>query len=852
MGSPTGHTGEKAESGGAPEALVHVVGVRHHSPACAGLVRAELARLRPRWVLIEGPSDMNARLDELFLPHVLPIAVFTWLREGRGRAHLTWSPLCEHSPEWVALTLGAAQGARVRFMDLPAWHPAFRDVENRYSDRRGDAQRERAEAYQDELCRAFRVDDTDVLWDHLFELPIAPHPELGEPSSQLARRLDTHFEALRGDAPAGPRDEPREAFMLRCVAFAAAEASAHGGTATEGGVLVVCGGFHRPALVRGLAAALAAVEARYPEPPEPEPEEPGAELGFGSYLVPYGNKRLDSLVGYASGMSSPGFYELVWREGAERAAERALVRIAARLRRKRQRVSTADLVACHAMAEGLSRVRGHGAIARVDLLDAIAATLVKDALDVPAPWARRGVLQRGTDALLVEVVAELAGEAVGVLAPGTPRPPLLHDVEATLAAHDLTPSDAPRALELDLVTPGALQKSHVLHRLRLLEVPGFVRTAGPRWATDAELRERWTLRRELDAEAHLIERAALGGTLDEAARAALEERLTSAEGALPALADALGDAIAAGLLELARSVRDRVLERVEHEPSLAALGEALTRVFDVERHGELLAAAGHPTLSLVVDAAFERGLWLFEGLGAGGDEPEVRAVVALRDVARARGTPALAARAVDLPDTDHTDHTDHTGQTDHLGHMESAGPSHAERLAAVCARRVGDLEASPPMRGAGLGALVSLHALAGAHVMTPHDALSALKRTPPSEVGDLLSGLFSLAREAMLAEPELVETLDGLLTSMQADELLAALPALRFSFAKFPPLERARIAERVAALYGLSSGRELTRLPVTVDELTAGLALDAEVSALATRFGLTDGLDAPALDEAKP
>lgn len=790
----------------AAERLVHVVGVRHHSPACARLVRHELERLRPRWVLIEGPSDMNGRLDELYLPHVLPIAVFTWLREGRGRARLTWSPLCEHSPEWVALTDGAARGARVAFMDLPAWHPAFSDVENRYSDRRGDAQRERAEAYQAELCRVFRVDDGDVLWDHLFELPIEARPGR-DASSELSQRLETHFEALRGDAPAGPRDEPREAFMLRCLAFAAADAAAHGGTPTSGGVLAVCGGFHRPALVRGLAAALAEVEPTFPEPPTPEPEEPGAELRFGSYLVPYGNKRLDSLVGYASGMSSPGFYELVWREGPLRAAERALVKIAKRLRSKRQRVSTADLVACRAMAEGLSRVRGRAAIARVDLLDAIAATLVKDALDVPAPWARRGVLMRGTDPMLVEVVAELAGEAVGKLAPGTPRPPLSADVEATLEAHDLTPGDAPRKLELDLASPGALPKSHVLHRLRLLSVPGFTRTSGPRWATDASLRETWTLRRELDAEPRLIECAAWGGTLDEAARGLLEERFTTAAGSLEALAEALGEAVLAGLLDLAASVRDRVREGVERETSLAALGAALGRLFDVERHGELLGAAGHPTLSLVVDAAFERGLWLLEGLGAGGDEPEVHAVAALRDVARQRG--------------------------------ERSTPTHAERFAAVCARRVGDLDASPPVRGASLGALVSLSRFG----MSARDALDALAKTPPSQVGDLLSGLFSLAREPMLAEPELVQTVDGVLTGMQSDELLAALPSLRFAFGKFPPRERARIAERVAALHGLASGHELTRLPVGIADLTAGLALDAEITSVAKRFGLVDAVD---------
>ena len=42
-----------------------VLGVRHHSPACARLVRETIDRLRPAYVLIEGPADMNPHLDEL-------------------------------------------------------------------------------------------------------------------------------------------------------------------------------------------------------------------------------------------------------------------------------------------------------------------------------------------------------------------------------------------------------------------------------------------------------------------------------------------------------------------------------------------------------------------------------------------------------------------------------------------------------------------------------------------------------------------------------------------------------------------------------------------------------------------
>ncbi|NUP51212.1 MAG: hypothetical protein HOW97_28450, partial [Catenulispora sp.] len=129
-------------------ATLTIVGVRHHSPACAGLVREAIERLRPAHVLIEGPADVNPRLGEFLLGHELPVAVFTSARSGQ-RSRASWSPFCDYSPEWIALTEGTRAGAQVRFIDLPAWHPAFAAMANRYAD----AERRYTQAV-DGLCRS--------------------------------------------------------------------------------------------------------------------------------------------------------------------------------------------------------------------------------------------------------------------------------------------------------------------------------------------------------------------------------------------------------------------------------------------------------------------------------------------------------------------------------------------------------------------------------------------------------------------------------------------------------------------------------------------------------------------------
>src|SRR5262245_60554144 len=89
------------------------VPVRHHSPACARAVRAIALELRPAMVLIEGPADFNERLDELYLPHTLPVAIYSYVRMGDDTRRGAFYPFCEHSPEWEALQIARELGAVV-------------------------------------------------------------------------------------------------------------------------------------------------------------------------------------------------------------------------------------------------------------------------------------------------------------------------------------------------------------------------------------------------------------------------------------------------------------------------------------------------------------------------------------------------------------------------------------------------------------------------------------------------------------------------------------------------------------------------------------------------------------------
>ncbi|MFD0683376.1 DUF5682 family protein [Actinomadura fibrosa] len=804
---------------------VTFLGVRHHSPACARLVRAEIERLDPAFVLIEGPADVGDRLDELLLGHEPPIAIFSYYRDAE-RVHASWSPFCAYSPEWVALHAGDAAGAEVMFIDLPAWHPAFAERSNRYAD----AERRYADAVE-RLCRTFAVDNTDVLWDHLFEIDATDLPAEGgedlaarldaDPSGRrgdgLAARLDAYFDLIRGEAEAGADDTARETYMAGWIRAAEAEAG-------DRPVVVVTGGFHTPAL-RALVAAGGGAE--WPEVPSP----PDGATG-GSFLVPYSFRRLDAFTGYQSGMPSPEYYQRLWEGGPDAAAAALTETVVTRLRKRRQPVSTADLIAARTLTEGLTRLRGHRAPARTDLLDGLVAALVTDDLDQRLPWTSRGPLAPGAHPAVAEMVAALSGDRVGRLHPDTPAPPLVHDAAAELERLGL---DRAGTFTLKLTTERGLARSRALHRLRVLGVPGFVRESGPETGADPVLEERWHVTapdaggRRTSA---LIEAGAHGPTLADAAVSALEERLTGAGGDMARLAEVLFDAALCGCAGQADRIAASISTRIGGAPDLGPLGLALDTVLGLWRHDRVLGTARSPLFGRVVQECVTRVLWLAEGVRgatAPADPDRLRAMAATRD--------AL---------------------------LHAAGPLGLDRDAALgVARRVAaDPEAPPDLRGAAFGLTRTLAttgntATAGttatgstagtgstAASTGTGDPVRALRgAAAPATFGDWLAGLFALARQEVLdADTGVLAVLDELVGDLDEADFLVALPALRQAFEYFPPREREAIAQALLERRGLrGSGRSLLRTPAAPMVIAEARALEDRVDRALTAAGLTQG-----------
>jgi len=757
--------------------------VRHHSPTAARIVRDLICRVRPAAVLIEGPSDFNDRLDELALDHELPIAIYSYLRVATGQRRGAYYPFCDHSPEWQALSAGRAAKADVRFIDLP-----FGDVagEDDHANRYADAELRRG-AYVRSLCAQLGVDGFDGLWDALIEAV----PDLSEQDYlKRVHHLCGHIRLLEGCGRLS--DRRREAFMARQIRLAA--------EACDGPIIVVTGGYHSIALHHRLVGR-AAVEGML-DPPDalPQADADGSERGIA--LTPYSYERLDGLHGYNAGMPNPGFYDRLWHDreaGRSKTYRGLLSRVARTLRDRKQRVSSADLIAAETCALGLARLRGRSEAWRSDLLDGVLGALVKDELAIG-----------GAHPLLSAIHEILRGDRRGRLAEGTALPPLVHDLRAQLSAHRLLPDQGARAVELELASIDGRQASMLLHRMRLLEIAGFTRSGGTDFGQREDLTrlwEKWEIAWSPDFDSSSVECARYGTTVEEATTARLLEKARGIERSAQQGAALLLDASLAGLHAVAGDLHDRVVQLVREDPTFLSLSAALGHLLYLYRYDEVLGTTGRQDVGAVLLEAFARSLWLLETLGqvAGDPGPVVTGVARLIDTFD-RCSADLALNWAELVD--------------------------------VLGRVRGDRGQSPAVRGAAVGALWRLSEADAVQVEAD------LRRfSDPDQLGDFLTGLFSLARELVQRDRGLILSIDALLGAFEAEQFLTALPSLRLAFTYFTPREKHHLALNLrTALRNdeppAAGDVPMAALEVSPAQAARALALEARLDEALRRYGL--------------
>jgi hypothetical protein len=813
---------------------VHFFPVRHHSPACSWHLARFLRQVQPRAVLIEGPSDLTALIPCIVSPQTrTPIAAFSTYIDKARRVKLPGSeesdlpprfagyyPMCDYSPELVALRIGTELGARLRFIDLtfPSQVLADKRARNPSPSVRMMALLEenylRSSHYVQALVQRNGCRDSDELWDHLFEVGCT---ELD--TDTFIRRVAAYCLLARGT---------QDAQVLRVDGTIAREHAMAGAIleemAAQSGapIVVVTGGFHTAALPDMVH------DGRGKRPSAPaDGSSAGADgPAFTSEetttcLMAYSFDQLDALNGYGSGMPLPAYYDSVWtlmNSGSPspllEAAGMMVVEVGQFIRDKNLAVtiSAADEIAAMAQARRLAQVRGHGSPTREDVLDAMRSCFVPGAMDA------EGTVVMG----LARQV--LSGWSAGCVAPEAGVPPLVDDFRRSAAKLGLKIDDSlAKEVVLDVYRkPSHRRTSRFFNQLIFLNVPfaSLLRGADFSAGVDVELiQEQWRYAWSPAVEGRLIEESVHGQTLEQAALSKLQEAVSKLEEqgqgrCTLEVVSLLMRACQMGLQDSVARIGQLLKEEIAEDPALHSLVTGLEQLLLLRQARQTLEAGDLALVHDLAQAIYTKACYVLGDLANITEsevEPTVRAIASLREIV--------------------------------------ASPDQAQFDTALFERSLREIVSSPRRHAAVFGAAAGV--LYGQDKLSEDDLMRYLAGTLNAATADrtgrtaFVRGLLATCREAAWRSPRLLQQLTELLDGWDEEEFLLALPELRLAFADLTPREIDKVAEAVAQMHGQADLGELVHHETTEQEMALHVHISRAVAAALNQQKLSRWVQSP-------
>ncbi|WP_433517585.1 DUF5682 family protein [Nonomuraea sp. CA-143628] len=769
---------------------VSILGVRHHGPGSARAVRAELERLRPDLILIEGPPEADALVA--LAPELEPPVALLAHVPGQASSAAFW-PFAGFSPEWQAILYGTAAGIPVRFCDLPAAHtlaePPDTDASETVTPDALDA-----DAPESVTPGTSDADSPNPDSPNLRAANPEPGPDAGpepgpearpeagpeprpgsdperlrvDPIGTLAaaagyddperwwedvveHRGDTPFEviaeamaAVREGHEPDEREARREAYMRKTLRTAIRQGHDR--------IAVICGAWHVPALTAPLPPAKAD-DALLRGLPKVK-----AQLTW----VPWTYGRLASWSGYGAGISSPGWYHHLFT-APDRPVERWLAGAAAVLRDEGLAVSSAHVIESVRLAHSLATLRGRPLAGLGEVTE-----------------AARAVLCEGDD-LAVELIQRrlVVGDRLGHVSDGTPMVPLQRDLREQQRRLKLKPEALDRAFGLDLRKPLDLDRSHLLHRLRLLDVEWGVLGEARGKGT---FRETWTLQWRPEFDLALVEAAALGITVASAAAQRARDLASAASVTLADLTGLVERCLLADLPEALPEVLAALSAKAALDTDVTHLMAALPAMVRAHRYGDVRGTSAEG-LAVIVRSMLDR---ICVGLPV--------AVTGLDDEAAAAlltGVDAVHA-AVALMSEEPTGSPPENPAGQEPTSRQAASP--LSRWL-VTLRGMSD---RPDLHGLIEGRLTRILLDAG-ELDDAGDRMSrAMSRGhAPTRAASWIEGFLGGGGLLLVHDPRLLGLVDAWLTGLDGEQFVDVLPLLRRTFGSFAAPERRAIGERV-------------------------------------------------------
>ncbi|MBW4420741.1 MAG: hypothetical protein KME13_16150 [Myxacorys californica WJT36-NPBG1] len=746
---------------------IHIFGIRHHGPGSARSLCQALTQLQPDIVLVEGPPDAEAVLPLLIDPQMRPpVALLVYSPENPQQA--AYYPFAVFSPEWKAIHYGLTQQIPVRFMDLPQTHRLAMGMEDKEQglankEQPEDGEKDETESsalpqppipnlYDDPLsllAQAAGYSDGERWWEHLveqrqdstelfaaiLEAMTVLRCSLGTATPTEVGQLASHFDSL---------ERYREAYMWKTIREAEKQGFQR--------IAVVCGAWHAPAL------------ATMPPAKEDVALLKGLpKLKVEATWVPWTYGRLTISSGYGAGIESPGWYQHLWEQGKRSvggapllenptqsslgttsSSIRWMTKVARSLRKQDLDASSASVIEAVRLAETLAALRDRPLPGLLELNE-----------------ATQTVLCFG-DALPMQLIHQqlIVGERLGKVPAETPMIPLQQDLQRQQKRLRLKPEATETNLDLDLRKPLDLERSHLLHRLNLLEIPwGRQQSTGN---TKGTFRESWQLQWQPEFAIHLIEAGIWGNTIETAATTWTCDRANQAN--LPNLTKLIDQTLLANLSQAIVHLMKCLESEAALASDMAHLTNALPPLVNVMRYGTVrqfeTTTVGHVVNGLITRVCI--------------------------------GLPVAAASLDDDAATQmHQQVNDVNGAIAILQQPDALEMWQQVLLQLVDQQGLHGLVAGRCCR-----------LLFEAGVFQPENTarrlgLALSTASEPAQAAAWIEGFLAGSGLLLLHNPTLWQVLDDWVTQLSSETFTAILPLLRRTFSTFAAPERRQMGERV-------------------------------------------------------
>jgi len=520
-----------------------VFGIRHHGPGSSRHLLEALNTFQPDCILIESPEDTQAVLE--FTKHkklVPPVAVLVY--NPKDFIQTAFYPFAKFSPEWQAIKFGNKKKIPVSFIDLAQ---SIQFCLKEEKQKRPKSEFDRISIYDPllHMARLAGYEDSEAWWDIFFE-QVNSSEEVFDIISEMMHGLRKEIDRLEDKETL-----LREACMRGHIRAALKEHQK---------VAVVCGAWHVPALEdlsqfkvgadKNLLKGLKKVKCDYT-------------------WIPWTYERLARSSGYAAGVISPAWYEILF-DKKEDASIRWLSKVARLLRKKDLQASSANIIEAVKLSHNLAAIRDKGIAGIEELKEAGLTTFCNG--------------NEEKYALIEEKL--IVGDVVGKVPKKIPSVPLQKDLEKSISSARMTKeynSSESITKLFDLRKENGLKGSKLIHRLNLLSIPWGKARKGSQFASGS-FKETWKLKWRPEYVIRIIEASMWGNTVIDAAENFVRSNVGISK-KLAELTEVLDSVLKADLPNALAAVLKAIQDKAILESDILELMDAIPSLIDSLRYG---------------------------------------------------------------------------------------------------------------------------------------------------------------------------------------------------------------------------------------------------------------------------